>query len=284
MPAFYNQATLTYNNQTTLSNIVTGELVEVLSAAKTAASQSYRAGDTVTYAVSIVNAGSAAYTNLTVTDDLGAYPLGTGTLVPLDYVEGSVRLFVNGILQPAPTVADTQPLTITGINVPADGDAVLIYSATANQYAPAAAGSVISNTATITGAGLSAPIVATDTLPVDVAATLGIIKAINPVNVVENEPFTYTFTIQNSAATPAEATDNVTVTDTFDPIVEIQSVTLNGMPLAEGTGYTYNAATGAFATVPGVITVPAATVMQDPATGAWMVTPGQAVLTVTGTI
>ncbi|MBE5795396.1 MAG: DUF11 domain-containing protein [Clostridiales bacterium] len=284
MPAFYNQATLTYNNQTTLSNIVTGELVEVLSAAKTAASQSYRAGDTVTYAVSIVNAGSAAYTNLTVTDDLGAYPLGTGTLVPLDYVEGSVRLFVNGILQPAPTVADTQPLTITGINVPADGDAVLIYSATANQYAPAAAGSVISNTATITGAGLSAPIEATDTLPVDVAAALGIIKAINPVNVVENEPFTYTFTIQNSAATPAEATDNVTVTDTFDPIVEIQSVTLNGVPLAEGTGYTYNAATGAFATVPGVITVPAATVMQDPATGAWMVTPGQAVLTVTGTI
>ena len=30
MPAFYNQATLTYNNQTMLSNIVTGEVVEAL--------------------------------------------------------------------------------------------------------------------------------------------------------------------------------------------------------------------------------------------------------------
>ena len=67
-------------------------------------------------------------------------------------------------------------------------------------------------------------------------------------------------------------------------IEEIQSVTLNGVPLAEGTGYTYNAATGTFATVPSIITVPAATVTQDPVTGAWVVTPGSAVLTVTGII
>lgn len=284
MPAFYNQATLTYSNQTALSNIVTGEVVEVLSAAKTAASLSYRTGDAVTYAVSIINAGNTAYTNLTVTDDLGAYTFGTGTLAPLDYVEGSVRLFVDGVLQPAPTVAAIQPLTITGINVPAGGDAVLLYSAQTNGFAPLAEGSTIINTATVTGAGLSAPIVATETLPVDSTAMLSIIKALNPVNVVENEPLTYTFTIQNSSTTAAVVTDNVTITDTFDPILEIQSVTLNGVALAEGTGYTYDAATGAFATVPGVITVPAATVTQDATTGAWMVSPGNTVLTVTGII
>lgn len=284
MPAFYNQATLTYNDQTTLSNIVTGELVEVLSAAKTAVSPFYRVGDQVTYAISIVNAGSTAYNGLTVTDDLGAYPFGGGTRTPLDYVDGSVRLFVNGILQPAPTVADTQPLTITGINVPADGNAVLLYSAQVNQFAPLPDGSVIDNTATIDGAALSAPIVVEAGIPVDEDAVLSIIKAINPVNVVENEPFTYTFTIQNSSTTPAVATDNVTVTDRFDPIIEIQSVTLNGVPLTEGTGYTYNEATGLFSTVPSVITVPAATVQQDPVTGAWVVIPGTAVLTVTGVI
>lgn len=284
MPAFYNQATLSYNDQTTLSNIVTGELVEVLSAAKTAISPSYRPGDIITYAVSIVNAGSIAYTGLTVTDDLGAYPFGGGIRTPLDYVEGSVRLFVNGVLQPAPTVADEQPLTITGINVPADGNAVLLYSAQVNQFAPLADGSVIENTATIDGAALSAPIEVTAETPVDEEVILSIIKAINPVSVVENEPFAYTFTIQNSSTTPAVATDNVTVTDTFDPIIEIQSVTLNGVPLAEGTGYTYNAATGQFATVPSVITVPAATVQQDPMTGAWVVSPGTAVLVVNATI
>ena len=284
MPAFYNQATLTYNNQTALSNIVTGELVEVLSAVKISANQSYRVGDTVTYAIGIVNAGSTAYTNLTVTDDLGAYAFGTGFLVPLDYVTGSVRLFVDGVLQPAPAVADTQPLTITGIDVPAGGNAVLLYTAQANQYAPLAEGSVISNNATVFGTGLSVPLEAVNTLPVEETAVLSIIKAINPVNVVENEPFTYTFTIQNNATTPAVATDNVTITDTFDPILEIQSVTLNGVPLAEGSGYTYNAVTGAFSTVPSVITVPAATVTQDPVTGAWLVMPGNTVLTVTGTI
>ena len=60
-------------------------------------------------------------------------------------------------------------------------------------------------------------------------------------------------------------------------------VTLNGAPLALGTGYTYDETTGQFATVPGVITVPAATFTQDP-TGAYTAAPGLTTLIVTGTI
>ena len=48
--------------------------------------------------------------------------------------------------------------------------------------------------------------------------------------------------------------------------------------------YTYDETTGAFSTVPGVITVPAATYTQDPVTGAYTATPGTATLVVTGTI
>ena len=47
--------------------------------------------------------------------------------------------------------------------------------------------------------------------------------------------------------------------------------------------YTYDAATGAFATVAGKLTVPEATFTQN-ADGSWTVTPGQSVLTVTGTV
>ena len=65
---------------------------------------------------------------------------------------------------------------------------------------------------------------------------------------------------------------------------DIRSVTLNGTALAQGTGYTYDETTGAFSTVPGVITVPAATYTQDPVTGIYTGTPGLATLTVTGTI
>ena len=62
------------------------------------------------------------------------------------------------------------------------------------------------------------------------------------------------------------------------------SVTYNGTPLVSGVGYTYNALTGEFATVPGVVNVPAASYVQDPVTGAYSVAPGQATITVTGNI
>ena len=113
---------------------------------------------------------------------------------------------------------------------------------------------------------------------------MAITKALSPATVVDNGTLTYTFTISNTGNTAAVATDNVIVTDTFDPILTIQSVTLNGETLTEGVDYTYVEATGAFATVAGRITVPAATYTQDPTTGRIIVEPGVAVLTVTGTV
>lgn len=50
------------------------------------------------------------------------------------------------------------------------------------------------------------------------------------------------------------------------------------------SNYTYDPATGLFLTVPAAITVPAASAVQDPETGAWTVTPGSATLQITGTI
>ena len=57
-----------------------------------------------------------------------------------------------------------------------------------------------------------------------------------------------------------------------------------GAVLPEGTDYTYDEATGLFTTVPGVITVPAATYTQDPQTGVWTTVPGTATLTISGTV
>ena len=75
MATFYNQATLSYNGNTTTSNITTGELVEVLSAKKHALLPDYVAGDAVTYIVTVVNSGTVPFTDLTITDDLGKYAL-----------------------------------------------------------------------------------------------------------------------------------------------------------------------------------------------------------------
>ena len=83
--------------------------------------------------------------------------------------------------------------------------------------------------------------------------------------------------------TSAAATDNAVVTDIFDPVLSDISVTFNNEAWTEPVNYTYNEATGSFATVAGQITVPAATYSQDE-TGAWVVNPGVSVLRVTGTI
>lgn len=285
MATFFNQATLSYNGNVTNSNIVSGEFLEVLSATKTAVSDDYVANDDVTYVISLVNSGTTNFTGLTLRDNLGAYSFGDETLVPLDYSAGSVRYYINGVLQAAPTVTtDEDELVISGINVPAGGNAMIIYEVQANQFAPLGVNGSITNEVTVTGGGISTDITAEETITTEDRAVLTISKSLSPTTVAENGQLTYTFVIQNSGNTPAVATDDVTVTDTFDPILSNITVTFNGEVWTEGVQYTYNEATGEFATIPSQITVPAATYTQDPDTGVWITNPGVAVLTVTGTI
>lgn len=283
MATFYNQAVLSYNGNTTTSNITTGEIVQVLSATKTAVTEEYSAGDTVTYVVNIINSGATAFTGLTLTDNLGAYAFDALTLVPLTYTAGSLRYFENGVLRPTPAVTDEDPLTVTGISVPAGGNTTIVYEVRTNGFAPLEAGSVITNQATVTGANLS-PITVEETVTAASEPRLTISKSLSPATVTENGRLTYTFVIQNTGSAPAVATDNVVVTDAFNPILGGITVTAGGETWAEGTNYTYDEATGFFATVAGQITVPAATYTRDPATGAIVVTPGVTVLTVTGTV
>ncbi len=284
MAIFYNQANLSYSGGNTNSNIVTGEIVEVLTATKTAVTDEYGAGDTLSYIVSILNSGTTPFTGLTVTDNLGEYELSGEEYEPLTYIEDSVKYYQNGVLQATPSVTDVSPLVITGITVPAGGNAMLIYSVRVNDRAPLDADGEIENTVTVTGNGITTPIQATETVETRDEPLLTITKGISPTTVTDNGELTYTLTIQNIGNTAAVATDDIVVTDNFDPVLENIIVTLNGEVLTEGTDYTYNEATGEFATIAGVITVPAATFVQNPETGEWAVTPGVATLVIRGTV
>lgn len=283
MATFINTATLSYNNRVTNSNVVTGEILEVVSATKTAVSGSYRQGDTMTYAVSIVNSGTSSLTGVTISDNLGGYTFGGNTVYPLTYVANSARLYTNGAASAAPTETAGPPLSFSGITVPAGGNVMLLYEASVNGFAPLATGGTITNTATISGAGITPAIVASDTVAVAEGPNLTISKSVCPETVVEDGQINYTFVIQNSGNTAATAADNIVVSDSFDPIINPITVTLNGTAWSSPTNYTYDTGTGEFSSVAGQITVPAATYTQG-TDGRWIITPGVTVLKVSGTV
>ena len=284
MAQFTNQAQLSYNNATVNSNVAVGEVLDVLSANKIAVTNTYVPDGDITYVISAVNTGATPLSGLSVSDNLGAYTFGETTLYPLSYKDGSVRLYINGVLQAAPTVTAGPPLVFSDITLPANSNMVLVYEANATSFAPLGEGDSIVNTATVSGGGLSTPLTVSETVTPVAEPMLDITKSISPVPVTENGVVTYTFLIRNNGNAPADATANVTLSDTFLPVLSGLTVLLDGVALAEGTGYTYAVTEGDFATVPGVITVPAATYTQDPVSGVWSVTPGVTTLTVSGTI
>lgn len=282
MAQFTNQAQLSYNNSITNSNIAIGEILEVLSATKTALTDSYVRNDNIIYIISIINSGTVDINGLTISDNLGNYSFGATTLTPLEYVQGSIRYYINGILQIAPTVTTDPTFIISGINVPAEGNAIVIYETITNQFAPLDVASNITNSAIISGGNIT-PITVTETVETQNAADLTITKSISPVPVTENGRLTYTFYIQNSGNTEADTEANIVITDVFDPILTNITVTLNGSAFP-AISYSYDETTGIFQTEAGSITVPAATYTQDPTDGRIIINPGLATLVVTGTV
>lgn len=284
MAQFINQAQLNYNGITRNSNIAVGEITEALTIAKKALNGTYRAGDKVTYIISLVNSSASPLSGITLSDDLGAYTLGVTSVTPLTYVNGTAALYINGVLQAAPTVNPGPPLVFSGITIPANSNAVLVYEAEVNIYAPLDTNGEIVNTVTVSGGGVISATTATETITAASGPDLNITKSISPIPVSDNGTLTYTFTIQNYGNTAATAADSVVFSDTFNPVLSNITAALNGTALTANTDYTYNASTGLFETVAGKITVPAATFSQNPTTGEVTVTPGISTIIISGTV
>lgn len=284
MPIFSNQATLTYDGNTTNSNTVTGEIRSMHSASKTAMTGTYRPGDSITYIIRIENSGTSPLTSVTVSDNLGAYCHNWSSLTPLTYTENSLIFYVDGIPQSTPAVESGPPLIISDLSIPAKSTALLLYEATVNAYAPANAGDTITNVATISGCNLSTSLEVRETIAASSSVELIISKNLCPSTVTENDTLTYTFVIQNIGISSAGSEDAAVITDTFEPALTSITVLYNGEEWQSPSQYVYDSVNGVFSTVPGQITVPAATFTQEAGTGIYVMTPGVSVLQVTGTV
>ena len=284
MAYFFNQASLIFAGRRSNSNITQNEIVDVINLTKTAISQNYSQNSGIVYAVSIVNSGVSNADGITLTDNLGAYEISGNTIYPLDYVEGSIKYYVDGVEATAPTVTVGPPLTISGISVPAQSNALIIFEARTNEFTPLAQGSSVTNEISSQGGEYCSALVGRATVPVAEEALPVITKCSSDETVVCGGTLSYTFILQNLGNTPVVATDNLIVEDVFNPILNISSVTLNGTELVLGTGYSYNETTGEFATLPGAITIPAASYEQNSETGVITTTPGVTILTVNGSV
>lgn len=279
MAFFTNYATLSYQGGTQVSNTVTGELLDVVSVVKTALAEQYAPGDTLAYAVTILNRGTTPVSGLTLTDDLGAYQLNGVTVYPLNYREGSLRYLVNGVAQPLPAVPMADTLQIPGLEIPAGGQATLLYQADVTNMAPLGAESAIDNTATLSGGALAQSRSASAQVPAAEGAVLRLSKAVSPAVVMPDETLTYTFTLENLG--PAASPADLVLADSFQPPLQGLSVSFNGTPWTQGVNYSYDPATGAFATLAGQLSVPAAVYTQG-TDGSWTVQPGLSALSVSG--
>ena len=105
MAIFTNQAQITYNGRTILSNIAQGEIIDPVTITKTALGETYRSGDTKAYIVTLSNTSSTTLSNITVNDTLGSYTVDTQTFYPLTYI-GPILLFVNG--EPSGSITPVQ--------------------------------------------------------------------------------------------------------------------------------------------------------------------------------
>lgn len=287
MATITNQATVTYSyggtNAAASSNVAVTTLTEPITASKTALGSTYTAGDEITYILSVTNGSAGAVSDITVSDNLGTYALGTNNVTPLRYT-GPAYLYINGVFNSELTPTSTaNAISFALPSVPAGANAMVIYRATVENTAPLASGSALTNTATFASASLGENLTQSNTVTVADYARLNIVKSMSPNPVTGGSQLTYTFTIYNYGND--DATD-VVLTDAFSPAPTGISVSVNGTAVA-ASDYTY---TGGTLTLPAAagtsyeITVPAATFTTDAATGVVTVTPGITTIEVTGTI
>jgi uncharacterized repeat protein (TIGR01451 family) len=286
MAQITNQANLTFNygnvTGSAVSNIASATLLDPLSVEKTSVDSTYRAGDRVTYVLSVQNNGSVTVTDINLVDNLGTYTLAdSGSVTPLTY-DGEAVLYINGVFSSAIDGEDTlNSVTFRLPSLAPGANALIVYHATVNEFAPLTLSSEITNTVNVTAPSITSPITDSNTITVENYADISIQKEMAPDPVSDGDLLTYTFTITNTGNLPAT---DVILTDAFNPAPANISVTVDGQTVA-ATDYTYE---NGLLTLPTgnnyEMTVPAATVSRDPATGAVSVVPGVLLITVTGTI
>ena len=153
MATIENFATVSYTSggvaATKVSNLAEIELNSSLDFSKITLGNTYTAGSSITYILSVTNSATTAISNIVISDDLGTYEFGASELTPLTFEEPAL-LLINGQDTSAQLVTDTSvagSLTFTIPTLATGATANIIYNAIPNGFAPLESSSTIVNTA-----------------------------------------------------------------------------------------------------------------------------------------
>lgn len=283
-----NQATISYRFGTRAANAVSNIASTVLSSAldidKTSLSEQYRIGQSLTYIITVTNNGNEDSGAINVSDDLGTFTQNGTEITPLTYV-GPARLFINGsfdsVINPDVNENDIQ---FEIENIPANGNAQIIYLASVNSFASGETGSEITNTATASRAcdcPCDQNVSDSNTIILEAFADIRIVKSVCPNPVICGGELTFVFDIFNYGN--VEATE-VVLTDTFVPPLTDITVTVDGIVIPESQYRYVNGVLTLPNAIGDEITVPAAEFVRSPINGVVTVTPGKIQITVSGNV
>lgn len=283
-----NRATVNYrygtNTASTVSNITNITLDNALNMTKSSLSGTYREGENITFIISLQNDSNDNLT-INIVDDLGTYTFEGNEYTPLTFT-GDASLFIDGVFDSAltPTVVDDE-LVFESIVLPPNSNALILYSATANEFANTSVNGEITNTATATitcDCPCAGTVSDSNTITAEEFADIQVIKSGCSNNVVCGDTLSYSIEILNFGNIPAT---DVVLTDTFTPPLSDITVSVDGVVIPQ-TDYSYVNGT---LTLPNEgsateLVVPAATFTQNPTTGIFEVIPGRLEIVITGTI
>lgn len=272
-----NQATVTYQSgrdeKKASSNIAAATLEGPLTVSKNVLGNIYRQGAEITYLLTTMNNGTTTLDHITISDRLGTEE---NQPAPLDYV-GPAILYVNGNIDNRLGVqVDHHQVIFTIPTLSPQANALIIYRAKPNAYAPLACHSTITNAASWQADTVNEMI--SDHVSVQVAseADVQVIKTMYPNPITAGSAVTYTFHLSNSGNIPAQ---DIVLKDNFTPPLTDITVTFNH-EILPSTGYTYE---DGVLCIENRLFVPAATYTREN-DGIITTIPGTAIITVSGTI
>lgn len=285
MGKFVNQTQLTFGNNIIKSNIVEGEILEALIGNKVTLTDQYLFDSVITYFINLTNNSEKDISSINIEDNLATYTINKNEYTPLDYIDGSSKLFIDGKEeQKIDIIKNKHNVIFKNITLKKNQTITLVYQGKINSYAPLGENNSIINKAKITYPNMTDSLVLESQLCYSNKANVKLEKSIDKTVYKSGEKIKHVIKILNYGINDLSLINNLTIKETFSPILKNIEVTYNGVKWTNGVNYSYNSASGNFITLSNQIALFKAKITKNENTNEYNLIPSFATLIIEGTI